>query len=77
MQNAECSEQMKTVDNCFYRSECAETRSNGSKACPCEQDDYVSRVGAEAECRIAIDKAETKCYNLSRTEQNIHQGCVC
>ena len=36
-------EQTKTVDNCFYRSECAETRSNGSKACPCEQNDYVSR----------------------------------
>ena len=30
--NAEC-EQIKTVDNCFYRSECAETRSNGSEAC--------------------------------------------
>ena len=26
-------EQIKTVDNCFYRSECAETRSNGSEAC--------------------------------------------
>ena len=25
MQSAECSEQIKTVDNCFYRSECAET----------------------------------------------------
>ena len=36
-------EQIKTVDNCFYRSECAETRSNGSEACPHEQYDYVSR----------------------------------
>ena len=45
--SSEFSEQIKTVDNCFYLSECAETRSNGSKACPCEQDDYVSRVGAE------------------------------
>ena len=26
-------EQAKTVDNCFWRSECAETRSNGSEAC--------------------------------------------
>ena len=36
-------EQEKTVNNCFCRSECAETRSNESKACPCEQNDYVSR----------------------------------
>ena len=36
-------EQEKTVDNCFCRSECAETRSNGSEACPHEQCDYVSR----------------------------------
>ena len=36
-------EQTKIVDNCFWRSECAETRSNESKACPCDQDDYVSR----------------------------------
>ena len=35
-------EQIKTVDNCFYRSECAETRSNGSEACSREQYDYVS-----------------------------------
>ena len=38
------SEQTKTTECCFWRSECAETRSNGSKACPCEQYDYVSRV---------------------------------
>ena len=31
VENAECSEQIKTVDNCFYRSECAETRSNRSR----------------------------------------------
>ena len=47
--NAECRMQSavssnKTVDNCFLRSECAETRSNGSEACPREQYDYVSRV---------------------------------
>ena len=36
-------EQIKTVNNCFYRSDCAETRSNESKACPCDQYDYVSR----------------------------------
>ena len=42
MQNAEC-EQIKTVDNCFYRSECAETRSNGSRVYRGEQYDYVSR----------------------------------
>ena len=36
-------EQIKTVDNCFYRSECAKTRSNGSEACPREQNNYVLR----------------------------------
>ena len=36
-------EQPKTTECCFWRSECAETRRNGSKACPCNQDDYVSR----------------------------------
>ena len=41
MQNAVSSN--KTVDNCFLRSECAETRSNASEACPHEQNDYVSR----------------------------------
>ena len=40
-------EQTKTVDNGFWRSECAETRSNGSEACPHEQYDYVSRVGSK------------------------------
>ena len=33
----------ETVDNCFLRSECEETRSNASEACPHEQNDYVSR----------------------------------
>ena len=33
----------KTVDNCFLRDECAETRSNASETCPREQNDYVSR----------------------------------
>ena len=51
--NAECRMQNvssnKTVDNCFLRSECAETRSNGSEACPHEQYDYVSRVETEQE----------------------------
>ena len=42
MQNAKC-EQQETVDNCFLCSECAETRSNASEACPHEQNDYVSR----------------------------------
>ena len=42
-------EQEKTVNNCFLRSECAETRSNGSEACPHEQYDYVSRGGSERE----------------------------
>ena len=36
-------EQAKTTERCFCRSECAETRSNESKACSCEQNDYVSR----------------------------------
>ena len=39
MQNAECRMQNAVS------SECAETRSNGSEACPHEQYDYVSRVG--------------------------------
>jgi len=45
IQNAVSSN--KTVDNCFLRRECAETRSNGSEACPHEQYDYVSRVGMQ------------------------------
>ena len=50
VQSAECSEQTKTTECCFCRSECAETRSNRSEACPRDQYDYVSRVSAE--CRI-------------------------
>jgi len=49
----------KTVDNCFLRSECAETRSDASEACPHEQDDYVSRVGmqnAELELEEEIEE---------------------
>ena len=38
----------ETVDNCFLRSECAETRSNASEACPHEQNDYVSRENNQA-----------------------------
>ena len=56
MQNAECSEQTKTTECCFCCSECAETRSNGNGACPCEQCNYVSRVGAE--CRMHNAKGE-------------------
>ena len=33
VQSSECSEQTKTIENRFCRSECAETRSNGSEAC--------------------------------------------
>ena len=40
-------EQTKTTECCFWRSECAETRSNGSEACPHEQYDYVSRGGKQ------------------------------
>ena len=40
-------EQTKTTECCFFRSECAETRNNGSKACPCEQYDYVSGGGKQ------------------------------
>ena len=35
-------EQIKTVNNCFYRSECAETRSRTSEACLTKIYDYVS-----------------------------------
>jgi hypothetical protein len=38
----------ETVDNCFLRSECAETRSDASEACPHEQNDYVSRENNQA-----------------------------
>ena len=33
----------KTVDNCFSRSDCAETRSIAKGACPTKLYDYVSR----------------------------------
>ena len=36
-------EQTKTTECCFWRSECAETRSNGRESCTHEQYDYVSR----------------------------------
>ena len=42
-------EQIKTTECCFYRCECAGTRSNESKACPCEQNDYVPRDVEHAE----------------------------
>ena len=58
MQNAVSSN--KTVDNCFLRSECAETRSNGSEACPREQYDYVSRVGAECEMQNAEGRMQNE-----------------
>ncbi|MBR3875570.1 MAG: hypothetical protein IKJ25_02195 [Clostridia bacterium] len=45
--SAECSEQTETVNNCFCRSECAETRSSGSRVYRGERYDYVSRVSAE------------------------------
>ena len=37
------SEQTKTTECCFCRSECEETRSNVREACPRERYDYVSR----------------------------------
>ena len=40
MQSVSSKKQLITV---FLRSECAETRSNASEACPHEQYDYVSR----------------------------------
>ena len=64
--NAECSEQIKTVDNCFLSSECAETRSNGSEACPHEQYDYVSRVRMQN----CIDNPTVVCY----TERKRHHA---
>ena len=42
-------EQIKTVDNCFYRSECAETRSEASKASLMKLCDYVSKRREPAE----------------------------
>ena len=33
----------ETVNNCFLRSECAETRSDASEDCPHEQKYYVSK----------------------------------
>ena len=71
----------KTVDNCFLRSECAETRSNGSEACPHEQYDYVSRVGMQ---NFVTDlegaRFEPMCVkNAPRTRAyvKIEDGCEC
>ena len=76
MQNAVSSNE--TVDNCFVRSECAETRSNGSEACPREQNDYVSRVnyvtsldGAEFEPMCVKSAPRTRAY------VKIEDGCEC
>ena len=68
MQNAVSSN--KTVDNCFLRSECAETRSNGSEACPREQNDYVSRVGAECEMQNAECRMQNEDEKPPHTESN-------
>ena len=54
------SEQTKSVNNGFCRSECAETRSNGSEACPRKQYDYVSRVGAEFKVQSAKCKVQSE-----------------
>jgi len=76
IQNAVSSN--KTVDNCFLRRECAETRSNGSEACPHEQNDYVSRVnyvtsldGAEFEPMCVKSAPRTRAY------VKIEDGCEC
>ena len=79
VQNAVSSN--KTVDNCFLRSDCAETRSNGSEACPHEQYDYVSRVGVQ---NFVTDlegaRFEHMCVkNAPRTRAyvKIEDGCEC
>ena len=78
MQNAVSSN--KTVDNCFLRSECAETRSNGNEACPREQYDYVSRVRMQnsepdvemqnAECRMQNSEQDVEMQNAECRMQN-------
>ena len=50
----------ETVDNCFLRSECAETRSNASEACPHEQNDYVSRDEDVEDPEIEVEIIEEK-----------------
>ena len=67
VQNAVSSN--KTVDNCFLRSECAETRSDASEACPHEQDDYVSRVEMQSEDEA---QSESEAQNI---EENDAEGC--
>ena len=52
----------ETVDNCFLRSECAETRSNASEACPHEQNDYVSRDRMQ-NAEFGIQNAEFGAWN--------------
>ena len=65
-------EQTKTTECCFCRSECAETRSNGSEACTHEQYDYVSR-GEQV-------KTTECCFYLSecdKTRRNRSKACPC
>ena len=68
MQNAEC-EQIKTVDNCFYRSDCAETRSNGSRVYRGEQYDYVSRGRMQND--ISVEEAS---LSAETEEENVVQA---
>ena len=81
--NAECRMQSavssnKTVDNCFLRSECAETRSNGSEACPHEQYDYVSRVNYVTSLEgTPFEPMCVKSAPRTRAYVKIEDGCEC
>ena len=73
--NAECRMQNAVS------SECAETRSNGSEACPHEQYDYVSRVGMQ-NLVSGLDGAEfepmcVKKAPRTRAYVKIEDGCEC
>ena len=78
VQNAECRMQNvssnKTVDNCFLRDECAETRSNASEACPREQNDYVSREKVQnAEKQGAGDDECTKLEDATMFQELVRK----
>ena len=78
MQSAECRMQSvssnKTVDNCFLRDECAETRSDASDTCPREQNDYVSREKVQnAEKQGACDDQCTKTEDATRFQELVRR----
>jgi hypothetical protein len=67
MQNAKCSEQNKTTECCFVRSECAETRSNMSKACLASSATMFQELKKNAECKMQNAKCRMLNWNFDRS----------